>query len=272
MAKRRTNPRGRTPPATQQGRASPQKGLSSLVPFYVILGVLAVAGVGVLLYQVLGRASPALEPVAVTMDPAELARAPGVTIGPEDAPVVIFEFADFQCPGCAQFATFVTPLVKERYVDPGLVRYVYYDFPLTQIHEHAFLASRAGRCADEQGRFWEYHDVLYGRQMRWSRSVNATDQFIDYAAELGLDRRSFSECLRSDRYALEITQNLRFGETLGVQGTPTLFVNSRRLPSVPSFRELEPIIQQELAASPAAGATTPSVEPDQTGPEAPGMP
>jgi protein-disulfide isomerase len=242
------------------------------MPFYVILGVVALVGVGVLLYQTLGRTEPAMDPVPVAMDQAELARAPGIPIGPEDAPVVIYEFADFQCPGCAQFATFVAPLVKERYVQPGTVRYVYYDFPLIQIHRHAFLASRAGRCANEQNRFWEYHDVLYGRQPRWASERNATGTFIEYAAEIGLDRRAFEECLRSDRYALEVTQNLRLGESLGVQGTPSLFINGKRLPNVPSFRDLETIIQQELNTSPAAGAVAPGVQPDQTGRETPGLP
>jgi protein-disulfide isomerase len=241
------------------------------MPFYVILGIIAVAGIGVLFYQVGGRAQPALEPVPVAMDEAQLARAPGVATGPEDAPVVIYEFADFQCPGCAQFATFVAPLIKEHYVQPGTVRYVYYDFPLIQIHRHAFLASRAGRCAEEQGRFWEYHDVLYGRQQRWASAADASGLFIEYADELGLDRRAFTECLRSDRYALEVTQNLRLGESLGVQGTPTLFINGKRLPSVPSFRELRGIIDQELATNPVAGAS-PGAEPDHTGRETQDIP
>jgi protein-disulfide isomerase len=263
VAKRRSN-RGTAAPVARPAR-------SPLAPFYAILAIVAVAGVGVLLYQVLGRAQPALEPVPVTVDPLELQRTPGVAIGPADAPVVLYEFADFQCPGCAQFATFVAPLVKERYVDSGLVRYVYYDFPLPQ-HAHAFLASRAGRCAEEQGRFWEYHDLLYGRQQRWAPVRNAADLFIDYAAELGLDRRAFAECLRSDRYAEEVSQNIAFGRSLQVQGTPTLFVNMRRLPGVPSFRELDALLQEELGTSPAAGATAPGADPDHTGRETPGIP
>jgi protein-disulfide isomerase len=264
VAKRQPSPRGRT------GGAPPTK-RSSLTPFYAILGLVALVGVGVLIYQTLGRAQPAMEPVPVTMDPAELQRAPGIAAGPEDAPVVIYEFADYQCPGCAQFATFVQPLIKERFVDPGTVRYVFYDFPLTQIHPHAFLAARAGRCADDQDRFWEYHDLLFARQSRWSPQRNATDTFIGYAEEVGLDRRAFEECLRSDRHALEVTQNMRLGESLGVQGTPTLFINGKRLPSIPAFRDLEVLIQQEMAGSPAAGAT-PGAEPDQTGRETPGLP
>jgi protein-disulfide isomerase len=239
------------------------------MPFYVILGVIAIAGIGVLFYQARGGATPALAPVPVAMDQAQLARAPGVAMGPEDAPVVIYEFADFQCPGCATFATFVAPLIKEHYVEQGTVRYVYYDFPLPN-HQHSFLASRAARCGEEQGRFWEYHDLLYARQQRWSSVGDASRLFVDYAAELGLDRSAFSDCLRSDRYALEVTQNLRLGESLGVNATPTLFINGKRMPPV-SFRELRGIIDEELATNPVAGAS-PGAVPDHTGRETQDIP
>jgi protein-disulfide isomerase len=244
---------------------------SPLTPFYVILGLIAVAGIGVLLYQVFRPGQPALSPVPVAIDPAELARAPGIAMGPEDAPVVVYEFADYQCFGCAQFATFVAPVIKERFVDRGTVRYVYYDFPLTQIHAHAFLASRAARCAGDQDQYWPYHDMLYGRQPRWASQASPTSAFVNYAGELGLDRSAFESCLRSDRHALEVTQNLRLGESLGVQGTPTLFINGKRLPSIPSVSEFTALVQEEMRTSPAAGAS-PGAEPDQTGRETPGVP
>jgi protein-disulfide isomerase len=231
-----------------------------LTPFYLILGVVAVVGLGVLAYQYFGtQRSMAVAPVPVVMDPEQIAQARGVAMGTEDAPVVIFEFADFQCPACARFATFVAPLVKERLVGQGLVRYVYYDFPLAQ-HPHAFLASRAARCADDQGRFWEYHDVLYGRQNRWARARDAASEFIDYAAEVGLDRSTFASCLRSDRHAEEVSRNQRLGMQLGVEGTPTLFVNGRRLPAPPDYRQLEALVMQEVEGEAA----------DRTGDEAPG--
>jgi protein-disulfide isomerase len=263
VARKQRPPRGK--PATAVPARSP------LMPFYAILGLVLVAGIGVILYQLVRPAQPALAPVPVAIDPAELARTPGIAVGREDAPIVVFEFADYQCPGCAQFATFVAPLIKERFVQPGTVRYVYYDFPLIQIHAHAFLASRAARCAGDQGQYWAYHDLLYGRQPRWAAQGNPTSAFVDYAGELGLGRSEFEACLRSDRHALEVTQNLRFGESLSVQGTPTLFINGKRLPSIPSIREFEQLVQEELGTSPITGAS-PGAEPDQTGRETPGIP
>lgn len=229
---------------------------SSLNPFYVVIGVVALLGVGILAYQMVGNGEAATAPVAVDIDPAELARVEGISVGSHDAPVVIFEFADFQCPGCASFATFVAPLIKERLVEQGLVRYVYYDFPLTSIHQHAFLASRAARCANDQDRFWDYHDVLYARQSRWAAMRETTGYFVDLASEIGLDRGAFETCLRSDRHAEEVTRNLRFGESLGVAGTPTLFVNGRRLPNVPSYGALEDLVLSE-AGQPSAETAEP---------------
>ncbi|CAN5430877.1 DsbA family protein [soil metagenome] len=267
MPRRPDNP-GRKGRAQKDTSLTAVRRRSPLTPFYVIIGVVVLAGVGVLLYQMRGGAAPALEPVPVVMDQAALARVPGIPIGPESAPVVIYEFADFQCPGCAQYATFVMPLVKQRLVDEGTVRYVYYDFPLVSIHQHAFLASRAGRCANEQGRFWEYHDILYGRQPRWSAARDATPLFVDYAADAGLDRRAFESCLRSDRYAEEVSQNMRLGESLGVTGTPSIFVNGRRLQQIPAYSDLERIVREEAGTSPAAGAL-PGAQPDMTSPEPP---
>jgi protein-disulfide isomerase len=198
--------------------------------------------------------SAATAPVAISMDPAEIQRARGVAMGEDDAPVLIYEFADYQCPGCASFATFVHPLIKERLVDRGIVRFVRYDFPLLQNHQHAFLASRAARCAGDGGRYWEYHDVLYGRQPTWRAQRDASSEFIAYAELVGLDRREFQGCLRSDRHAEEVTRNLRLGESLGVGGTPTLMVNGELLRSL-DYQDLEAQVLQAAGRTPAEPAS-----------------
>lgn len=227
-----------------------------LMPFYIILGLVAVGGVIVLLNQLRGAGGgdAALAPVPVQIDPAELSRVQGISIGRADAPVVMYEFADFQCPACGQFAAFITPLIKERLVDTGIVRYVYYDYPLSQ-HPHSFVAARAARCANEQGKFWEYHDLVYGRQSSWSGLGNAVDFFIDLGAEAGLEEGAFAACVRSTRFQEEVSQSLGLGESLGVAATPTLFVNGKHLQQIPgSFAELERIVLAEAGAAGAAGA------------------
>jgi protein-disulfide isomerase len=153
--------------------------------------------------------------------------AQGVSRGSEDAPMTILEFGDFQCPSCRIFATGIKPQVELAWIESGDARFVYYDFPLVGIHPHAFLAARAGRCAEEQGEFWAYHDVLYQRQSAWAGSAGPpVSDFEDYAAEAGLDQDAFSACLRSDRHAALVTANMRLAQELGVTGTPTIMINS----------------------------------------------
>jgi protein-disulfide isomerase len=193
-------------------------------------------------------AAAATAPVAVELSPSELSQVQGISVGRQDAPVVIYEFADFQCPGCAQFASIVTPLIKQRYVDPGAVRYTYYDYPLISIHPNAFLASRAGRCANEHEKFWEYHDLLYARQTEWSGSADVAPSLVDYAEQIGIDRKAFEACLYSDRYAEEISKNMKLGDYLGIPGTPTLFVNGQRV-EIRSLADLERIIQEAMGAA-----------------------
>lgn len=236
------------------------RGRSSLAPFYAILGVVALGGVAWLLYQSVGKEKPVTAPVPVAMDQARLNRVQGISVGRADAPVVIYEFADFQCPGCGQFASLVAPLIKERLVETGKARYVYYDMPLVQIHPNAFLAARAGRCANEQGRFWEFHDIIYGQQSRWSGESDPSEMFVQYATQAGADEGRFEECLRSDRFAREVSESMELGKSLGVQGTPTLIVNGRRLGNTPSFSELERMVDEAASGAGPPAAAAPAVD------------
>ncbi|MDP9347739.1 MAG: DsbA family protein [Gemmatimonadota bacterium] len=236
-------------------------GKRSLNPLYVVLGVVALAAIGFFVYRGTGGGGKAAtQPVQVVLSQAELNRVQGISLGSENAPVVIWEFADYQCPGCANFATFISPLIKERLVNSGQARFVFYDFPLVGNHPHAFLAARAGRCANEQGRFWEYHDVIFAKQPTWSRERDPAGLFVDYAQQVGLDRGKFEACLYSDRYAREVTESMQFGQAQGVEGTPSLFVNGKRLPQIPDFQELQAIVQREAgggaAGAPAVGGDT----------------
>jgi protein-disulfide isomerase len=238
-------------------RTSSQR--NPLTPFYIVLAVVALGGVIFLLTQLRGSGDVAANaPVPVDIDPAELSRVQGISLGRADAPVVMYEFADFQCPHCAEWVTFVEPLLRERLVNTGVVRYVFYDFPLGGSFRHSFLAARAGRCANEQGKFWEYHDLVFGRQQTWSPMDDPADFFVELGGQAGVpDTDAFESCVRSDKYVREVTLSRQLGDQLGVGGTPTLFVNGKRIPQVPSnFSELEAIVRQEAGTAggaPAAG-------------------
>lgn len=220
--------------------------------FYLVLGAVAVVGVAALLYTIGSTAlsSAAAEPVPLDIpdDATLVSLAKGIERGDPSAPVTIVEFGDFQCPACGTFAQSFKPLVDVTFVESGRAKFLYFDFPLVQVHPNAFLAARAGRCANDQERFWDYHDQLFAYQGRWFASGNPLGQFIDYAEELGLDGGAFSTCLRSDKHADVISANMQLGEQLGVAGTPTIMVRSgqgmmQRLPDF-SWETIEKAVME----------------------------
>ncbi len=196
--------------------------------FYVVLGVVAVIGIGAVGFSALGNATSNAVTAPVELaeldDPQTLiAMARGVEIGNPDAKVAIWEFGDFQCPACAVFAGQVKPQVDLAYVESGQAKLVFFDYPLS-MHAHAFLAARAARCAEDQDAFWAYHDELFRRQNDWAFVSNPASDFVGYAADLGLDRATFDGCLNSDAHADVVTANMRLGQELRVNSTPTVMV------------------------------------------------
>ncbi|HSJ15704.1 MAG TPA: DsbA family protein [Longimicrobiales bacterium] len=225
------------------------QGGSNLKPFYIILGVVALLGAAAIGYGALRRPSAAVEPIDLSsLDARALyEKAKGVGLGDPAAPVQVLVFSDYMCPACAYFSTRSTPLLKQEFIDRGQVQLIYYDFPLGGTHVHSFVASRAARCAEDQGKFWEYHDMLLGRQQDWSYSREAPiGKFMGYARELGLEESRFGGCLRSDEHAELVSANHELGEQLGVNATPSVFVNSRKVSSPNDWDELRPAIQREL--------------------------
>lgn len=160
--------------------------------------------------------------------------------GSRHAPVTIVEFSEFQCSYCARFAKETLPLIEKDYVSTGEVRLVYRDYPLRN-HRYAQKAAEAAECADEQAKFWEYHDTLYENQH--ALDVASLGQ---YAKDLGLDSGRFEKCLNSREIAAEVQKDLRDGQTYGVRGTPTFFINGIKVAGAKPYQVFQRIIEQEL--------------------------
>ena len=160
--------------------------------------------------------------------------------GPKNAPVTIVEFSDYQCPYCGRFYTQTLPLIEENYIKTGKVKLVFRDFPLS-FHQYAQKASEASECAHEQGKFWEYHNMLFENQQ--SLSVENLKQ---YAKNLGLDTAKFNSCLDSGKMASEVQKDFKDGQSYGVDGTPAFFVNDVLLVGAQPFSAFQQIIEQEL--------------------------
>jgi protein-disulfide isomerase len=155
------------------------------------------------------------------------------SLGSPDAPVTIVEFSDFQCPYCSGFYSDTFGQIKEQYIDTGKVKLVYRDFPLSSIHQYAEKAAEAADCANEQGKFWEYSDILFSDQADWNTVGVA--KFKEYAGQLGLNTDKFNSCLDSGSMAQEIQNDFDQGRQYGVSGTPSFFVNGELITGAQPF-------------------------------------
>lgn len=233
--------------------------------FYSVLVVLAF-GVGLLLGYVLwGRgttptmvAIPAAEtPAAQPQQPPSgpIAEAPVTeqpqyvrydiptegypSRGPEDAPITIVEFSDFECPFCRRFFEQTYEPLLEAY--PGQIRFVYRNLPLTSIHPNALPAAVASLCANDQDAYWDYHDKLF------SSETFGRDTYVQYATDLGLDVEEFTACLDSGKHDEFIQEDMDYALTLGVQSTPTFFINGLAIVGAQPLPNFQQLIDLELA-------------------------
>jgi protein-disulfide isomerase len=224
-------------------------------PFYYLLIAVAVVGGALIAFSALKKDKAVDQPtlnIAELKTPEELiAKAKGVVHGQTTAPVKIMVFADYMCPGCGHFTNAFEPLIRADYLNTGKAYEVFYDFPLGGAHIHSFLAARAARCAEDQGKFWEYHDNLFAKQANWSYEKTApVGTLKKYATDLGLDAGKFNACLDSDMHADVVTYNRQLGIAAGVGSTPTVFINGKASADPLNWE----VLQKELDA--AVGSTT----------------
>ncbi|MGH9945510.1 MAG: thioredoxin domain-containing protein, partial [Pyrinomonadaceae bacterium] len=165
--------------------------------------------------------------------------------GRADAPVLIEEFGDFQCPPCGQFHPIMTRIEKEF---PTQVRFGFRHFPIRS-HRHAVLAAHAAEAAGLQGKFWEMHDLIYDKQREWSEVPAARPIFTEYAKQLGLNTQKFFEDIDGTRASMRLVLDERRAQAVGVTGTPTVFVNGREIPfeTLMSYDALRGVVNAELA-------------------------
>jgi protein-disulfide isomerase len=180
--------------------------------------------------------------------PVEVEIGDAFSIGADDAPVVIVEFTDFQCPFCARHVTQTFSQIKTDYIDTGKVRYVFKDFPLT-IHPQAPKAAEAARCADDQGEFLTMHSLLFAHQTTWSGRSDAESVFSALAESAGLDMALFNECLSDSRYEVAVAADLEQGIRLGINGTPAFFLNGNYLSGAQPYSTFQQAIESLLADS-----------------------
>jgi len=194
--------------------------------------------------------APAVVEVSVDDDPSW---------GPEDAPVTIIEFSEFLCPYCQRFALQTLPQIKQAY--EGKVRYVYRDFI---VHgEPAMKISEASECADDQEKFWEYHDHLWENyQAVGQQAGTGLDALVStlkgYASDLGLDTATFDDCLDTGKHTAEVQKDSQDAASYGVTGTPGFFINGQLVVGAQPFSVFQQVIDAALQGG-ESGSALPTV-------------
>lgn len=207
--------------------------------FYAALGVIVVVGVAALAMARRGSGGA----IEVAPTPVAVGSFEGHVLGSDSAPVTIIEYADFECPACAQFAVLTGPDVKQRLVASGRVRWVFRDFPL-EIHRHALAAHLAAACAGEQGRFWEMHDQIFFNHGRWVRESRPERRLRDLARALNLDMSRYDSCIDSRRLLGQIEATKQEGLARGIQSTPTFEVGTLRVAGALSYDSLQVLVSR----------------------------
>lgn len=165
--------------------------------------------------------------------------------GNKDAKITIVEFADFQCPFCERFFKDTEPNIIKDYVDSGKVKFAFRHYAF--LGQESTWAAQASECANEQNKFWEYHDYLYNHQGAENSGAFAKDKLVGFAQSVGLDANQFKTCLESDKYADKVKADFTDGQKIGVNGTPATFINGQLVSGAQPYANFKAIIDAELA-------------------------
>ncbi len=236
MAKRSQMPKAAGSAAGKPRPAAKKRAGSSLV-LWVALGAVAVIVAGVVLLQMQSMNKP----VSSTSRVSE-----GTGWGPLDAPVKFTEYADFGCTYCRQFALNQGKQLQQEYEQTGKVRYEYKSFIIEG--QGTRDAANAAYCAADQSRFWDYYDLLFSKSgSAQPQVVFAKNALKGYATQLGLDAAGFNKCVDNGEHALDVQTQHNEGKALGVQATPTFFVNGKKIEGAAPYTQFKATIDAALA-------------------------
>lgn len=221
--------------------------------FYLLLGLVAVVGIGAIVWQT-QRSGGGGARFVENVEPGE---AEGYLMGDPNAAVTIYEFADFECPACATWATVQKHDVVQRLIETGQANLRFFDFPLTNIHPNTLQAHNAAACAADQDKFWEMHDALFAGQPQWAANSRPKRLFERYAMNVGLDVSVWDTCYESGTHMPRVLANQQEGERRGVNSTPTFVIGRRLRPGVLPYDVVKAMVDSaaaELNSAPATAA------------------
>lgn len=203
---------------------SPKSSLS--VPISIIIAGLLIAGA--VFFGNRGKVDTTATIGNVKPVKVELGSLP--ILGEENAKINIVVFSDYQCPFCEGFFKNVEPILRNEYVKTGKAKIAWHDFAF--LGAESFWSAEAARCANDQGNFWQYHDLLFNRQNGENQGTFSKENLKSFALELDLNQEEFDACLDSGKYTQAVKDDTDYGKTVGVQGTPATFINGELLEGV----------------------------------------
>jgi protein-disulfide isomerase len=236
---------------SQRGRRVVRKKNNQSLIILWVLGAIVLGGAAFIVTMALRGGFGGTSTASVNLSGVRTITAPVGTTdqgfyykGDPNAPVKVIEYSDYQCPACANFVQTLSPFITQTYVETGRVQFIYHEYPLPQ-HANGPKAAEAARCAGDQGKFWQMHDVLFTNQREWSGLGSASNRFIAYARALELDEGQFTSCLNDGKYTDAINAARDAANAANVSSTPTFLVNGQPVPS----NQLTAAIDAALAAA-----------------------
>jgi protein-disulfide isomerase len=208
----------------------------------ITIGLITLGAALIVLAVIWPQIRPAGEIITVT--PGTLPNADGLSLGDPNAPATIEVFEDFQCPACQRFTENTEPLIIQNLVAAGKARYVFHNYPFLDdqaIGKESDQAANAAMCANEQGKFWEMHSILYANWNGENQGAFNDRRLQAMAENVGLDVDPFNSCFNANKYEADIQADLQLAEEMGVSGTPSVFVNGRPVVQgnqVPSYDQI----------------------------------
>ena len=242
-----------TPAKGKNRTAAARRTKNSTRIFYLALAVIAVAGIGALTWMSRQPTERELSPVDTTLPKVQ---SNGYVMGSASAPLEVVEYGDFECPSCAQFSTLTEPDVRSRLIDKGIIRLRFIDFPLS-MHRNTWPASRAAACADEQGKFWAFHDALFQTQDEWNGEAtsNPNPFFKQLASRLQLNQQQFDQCVDSKKTQAKIQAHEQLAQQQHIGATPSFIIGGKLVEGPRPYDQFKALVDSALARSGSPVAT-----------------
>lgn len=210
----------------------------------IIFWLCFIVVLGLIVWGLVVAMNKPVTPSKALSTPADVTSTDNV-IGPENARVTLIEYSDFQCPACAMYF----PVVEKLFAESSTtMRLVYRHFPLPQ-HANAMIASQASEAAALQGKFWPMYRLIFDNQTEWENSTKAREIFTQYAERIGLNMTSFKKDIDSDIVKNKIQASRDEGIKIGINGTPTFFVNGKAISNPQGYEQFKTIIEEAIKNS-----------------------